>query len=111
MKDNDIIKALECCSVHPMKCKKCPYNKIACCTDAHRKDALELIKFQKNYIETVKNLKAGKEVEAVKKFVETLKRLSYPVKIGNGKHFYKVVTEQGIDSIFELWQRGQYNGN
>lgn len=110
MKDNDIIKALECCSVHPMKCKQCPYKKIACCTDAHRKDALELINRQKNYIETVKHLKAGTEAEAVKKFMEILKRVSYPVAIG-GRRKYKIITTQGIDEVFELWQRGQDNGN
>ena len=55
MTDNDIIKALECCSVHPMKCKKCPYKGNECCTNAHRKDALDLINRQNAEIERLKN--------------------------------------------------------
>ena len=43
MEDKKIVKALECCSVHPMKCKECSYQGMECCTNQHRKDALDLI--------------------------------------------------------------------
>ena len=86
MTDNEIIKALECCSVHPMKCKKCPYEGNECCTNAHRKDALDLINRQKAEIERLKgynenlqtaNVALSNEIldikaEAIKEFAERL---------------------------------------
>ena len=63
MSDDEIIKALECCSVHPMKCKKCPYKGNERCTNAHRKDALDLINRQKAEIESLKeSLQYGNEI-------------------------------------------------
>ena len=44
LKRDDIIKALECCSKHLVRCKDCPYQEVPRCTDEHQKDALSLIK-------------------------------------------------------------------
>ena len=64
MTDNEIIKALKCCSVHPMKCKECPYQGNECCTNAHRKDALDLINRQKAEIERLQ-----KECEITRAYI------------------------------------------
>lgn len=52
--NNEIVKGLECCSVHPMKCKECPYQGEDCCTNAHRKDALNFIKYLMGEVEKYK---------------------------------------------------------
>ena len=76
MTDNEIIKALECCSVHPMNCKKCPYQGNECCTNAHRKDALDLINRQKSQIlkEQNKNSKLRNERNHLKAELERLRK-------------------------------------
>ena len=49
-----IVKALVCCSKHPMRCEKCPYLGVSCCTNEHRKDALALIREQAEEIERLR---------------------------------------------------------
>ena len=89
MKDNEIIKGLECCQPQYEKnCEECPYAKhkkhyisVINCSSLMRKDLLDLIKRQEAELEdlreivfmdrseAIKNLKA----EARKEFVERLK--------------------------------------
>lgn len=58
MTDNEIIKALECCSQEDM-CKQCPY-RMACLDDKYinivSKDALDLINRQRAKIERYKGV-------------------------------------------------------
>lgn len=93
MTDNEIIKALECCSNEPtLNCRNCPYER-ACNmgkSDMQR-DALDLISRQKAEIERLRQ--ANKDIcdvggrllrerktiraEAIKEFAERLK--TYPI--------------------------------
>lgn len=58
MADNEIIKALECCSFHGLlKCEKCPKkNEGVTCMYALNKDALDLINRQQAEIERYKGV-------------------------------------------------------
>lgn len=52
MTDNEIIKALGCCSATEISCEECPYREIlTTCTTLVKKDALNLIKNQHTIIE------------------------------------------------------------
>ena len=95
MTDNEIIKALECCSMDNVKdCDCCPYNEIQTktyCANELIKDALDLINRQKAEIERLRNtvntdfltvtekLKLSQSeigdirAEAIKEFAERLK--------------------------------------
>ena len=53
MTDNEIIKALECCSSSPAKCGDCPCLQLCDCL-AVEKDALDLINRQKAEIEQLR---------------------------------------------------------
>ena len=59
MKAEDVMKALECCSKHPMKCKACPYQGMPCCTNEHRKDALALLREKDAEIERQRSIFAS----------------------------------------------------
>ena len=117
MADNEIVKALECCSNGYM-CDKCPYYKDGCSSyDANMsKDVLDLIKRQKAEIERLTALVEAAEdylnplpfknafdeeiektkIEAIKDFAEKLKNVALPICIGE-KYEYEVVTKQAID--------------
>ena len=85
MTDNEIIKALECCSKNPLNCRECGYkgrcNRIDC-YDYLKRDALDLINRQQAEIERLKGwqdlLKAEKhsliKAEAIKSIAERLKK-------------------------------------
>ena len=113
MTDNEIIKALECCSEPAGKCccEVCPlHHREDSCTTALIKKAVELVNRQQAEVErlgkelikqqlknnmlyeTAKEAKA----EAVKEFAERLKSVSCEIEIG-GKYRYKVATHQSID--------------
>ena len=61
MRDNDIIKALECCvsgdytTSQVEVCKPCPYFHDGNCTDLLKRNALDLINRQKAEIEVLQN--------------------------------------------------------
>ena len=112
MTDNEIIKALECCSVHPMKCKKCPYQGLECCTNEHRKNALDLINRQKAEIErlekgslkeamifnskTIENATA----EAIKEFAEMITNRASAIQVGDISWVWQI-SQDDIDSILK----------
>ena len=82
MTDNEVIKALECCSTATCISNNCPYEKIhdiPTCTTKLTRDALDLINRQKAEIERLRyNLEAvlderADHSEAYKEFAERLK--------------------------------------
>ena len=106
MTDNEIIKALECCS--DSNCHECP---IEGCTDDIFRNALDLINRQKAEIErlTVDLLKCSIRLdnlyktadeiksEAIKEFAERLKeKLQWDVEFDN-----KLVFESDIDNLIK----------
>ena len=106
MTDNEIIKALECCS--DSNCHECP---IEGCTDDIFRNALDLINRQKEKNESLKvdlakcsirldNLyKTADEIksEAIKEFAERLKeKLQWDVEFDN-----KLVFESDIDNLIK----------
>lgn len=90
MQDNEIIKALECCTGYVNDCFNCPYRKDEFCDTSFPRDALDLINRQKAENERLKNYNENllsantalsNEVletksEAIKEFAERLKNLS-----------------------------------
>lgn len=59
MTDNEIIKALECCSTSNCSKEKCPYyNVVENCYEKIDKDALDLIKRQRLELEKLQKFKA-----------------------------------------------------
>ena len=107
MTDNEIIKALECCSIND--CRNCLYDKAKVCGQELSKDALDLINRQKAEIERLQevkeiNLNAIKndlpwyvihiKAEAIKEFAERFEtaldeRVSEKIKERN-PHWYIV---------------------
>ena len=90
MTDNEIIKALECCSTDGRTCEECPYdgqttNEIFC-DEKLQADALELIKTYKECM-----------AEVIKEFAEKLKENS-----GSS-----VMSDNGV----EIYSTKQYNIN
>lgn len=78
MTDNEIIKALECCSTDGRTCEECPYNEQTTdenfCDEKLQADALDLINRQKAEIERLneKIKSIYKEMERIAKMtVET----------------------------------------
>ena len=66
MTDNEIIKALECCSSNATGneyCKDCPYNIYEYCGEESSKDTLDLINRQKEEIERLTEALDGETVE------------------------------------------------
>lgn len=89
MKDNEIIKALECCSING--CKNCKYKgKAPDCMTALQKDTIDLINRQKAEIESLKHRKTELQIrnqelqheksEAIKEFAERLKTETFLAK-------------------------------
>lgn len=79
MTDNEIIKALECCSSQGLlNCSHCPYDKLCETDDAQfMLDAIDLIKRQKAEIERFADIgKMYSEIrkEAIKEFAEKLSK-------------------------------------
>lgn len=115
MTDNEIIQALECCSIKHA-CSECPYtrNKGCGCINGILKDTLDLIKRQQSEIERLKyqvnrlknyderrdidlhsRLIANARAEAIKEFAERLKEKIYIKKDINfyGKKINNLVKE------------------
>lgn len=84
MTDNDIIKALECCSYNNYQCDNCPYAYKTCTV---YKDSIDLINHQKAEIERLRSMNRAKlatihdlqielktaKSEAIKEFAEKAK--------------------------------------
>ena len=110
MIDNEIIKALECCSNDGMlNCRNCPYEK-SCNTGKSdmQKDALGLINRQKAEIErlrdiirvtdeTIKKACALAKSEAIKEFAGRLKKKTYPFPCAIGVE--NAVTIRAINDL------------
>lgn len=79
MTDNEIIKALECCSEIDRKfCDNCTYNREEDCIISLTRDALSLIKRQKAEIERLQQKYELSEAEReanVKGFTESLEKV------------------------------------
>lgn len=107
MKDNEIIKALECCGKES-DCEKCPYfkNKHHLCGESFNKDVLDLINRQKAEIEA---LIAGQET--LQKYRDNeINRLEIELKAMRGAaNSYKAEVERltAFKSYFdELYGKG-----
>ena len=92
MKDDEIVKALECCKGGIDNCKKCPYGLGECLNDNYEsvlmKDALDLInrknaeverlkdgiKFERERVDNIPNLLLQAKTEAIKEFAERLRK-------------------------------------
>lgn len=106
MSDEDIKKALECC-ISPLSCRdSCPlYNNIYCRQTLLTK-ALDLINRQQAEIErlngnlfTISNACMQRRNEAIKEFVERLKkRAKLVARIKDNTHIW-AVTEDDIDRV------------
>ncbi len=117
MTDNEIIKALECCSKED--CGNCPVSKFGSCIDNTMEEALALINRQKGEIERLREnqdtlttvlarsfavkLCGGNPVaeiksEALKKFAERLKEYKCSYETFNYPSFYAVEIED-IDNL------------
>ena len=84
MTDNEIIKALECCSHRGKGCDDCPvnYKTAEFCFEDVMSDALDLINSQKaeieRYLHSIKMLENDMQTaksEAIKEFAERLKEI------------------------------------
>ena len=86
MTDNEIINALECCTIREMDCKNClNKNQGLHCIYETMKLALDLINRQKTEIERLKHRKTELQIrnqelqheksEAIKEFAEELKEI------------------------------------
>ena len=89
MTDNEIIKALECCSYDNYQCDNCPYAYKTCTI---YKDSIDLINHQKAEIERLRSMNRAKlatihdlqielktaKSEAVKEFADRLIAVSHP---------------------------------
>ena len=113
MTDNEVIKALECCSTATCISNNCPYEKIhdipTCATKLTR-DALDLINRQKAEIERLRyNLEAmlderADHSEAYKEFAERLKdkhrRIMDYDEAGFGAQIF-IFEERVIDNLLK----------
>lgn len=116
MTDNEIIKALECCShrIGNLQCEHCPAYSIAqMCIEDLMSDALDLINRQKAEIERLEQNINGIDIvsrnhikairtQAIKEFAERLKQSAFDcdVSFGYGKeHYTKSVAVIEIDNL------------
>lgn len=92
MTDNEIMKALECCSHRGKGCDDCPvnYKTAEFCFEDVMSDALDLINSQKaeieRYLHSIKMLENDVQTaksEAIKEFVEGLKYKADKTRIKN----------------------------
>ncbi|MBE7053456.1 MAG: hypothetical protein E7391_04185 [Ruminococcaceae bacterium] len=115
MKDNEIIKALECC--RDCKCKECPcYNKeTGGCKEIDEQDILDLINREKEEIERLQsdNVKlhtiipkmlVEAKFEAIKEFAERLKEKVEKVRL----KYQRLCKEQGEkeDEVMNIHFKG-----
>ena len=132
MTDNEIIKALECCFTNDFgktNCNKCAfYTATAKCMDDMQNAVIDLINRQKAEIERLtakilvkdnindyntaqlriarEELRTAKS-EAIKEFVERVKRTSIGLEIGDDKKFkMTVVSTAAIDNIVKEMTEG-----
>lgn len=87
MRDNEIIKALECCSSNATgdeHCKDCPYNFTEYCGEESAKDILDLIKRKDAEIE---------RLETIKKYIDIVihEDCEYPTAESYNKAFQKAL--------------------
>ena len=132
MTDNEIIKALECCFTNDFgktNCNKCAfYTATAKCMDDMQNAVIDLINRQKAEIERLtakilvkdnindyntaqlriarEELRTAKS-EAIKEFVERVKRTSIGLEIGDDKKFkMTVVSTAAIDNLVKEMTEG-----
>ncbi|MBQ8298149.1 MAG: hypothetical protein IJX77_10255 [Ruminococcus sp.] len=110
MTDNEIIKALECCSKTSQEIciKECPIFRRAGCIDELHKVVFTLISRQKEEIERYKgvikileNDVQTSRSETIREFAEKLKDNTLRIRLGCGCHEYEVITKQGIDYLLK----------
>ena len=133
MTDNEIIKALECCFTNDFgktNCNKCAfYTATAKCMDDMQNAVIDLINRQKAEIERLtakilvkdnindyntaqlriarEELRTAKS-EAIKEFVERVKRTSIGLEIGDDKKFkMTVVSTAAIDNLVKEMTEAQ----
>ena len=101
LKDEEIIKALECCVDYETPCKECPLRKKRNCIDDVKKNVLDLINRQKAEIERLETMHSEMCIgmktlkkKAIKEFAERLK---------------EVFTT--IDGTFECWEVEEHIDN
>ena len=128
MNDNDVIKALECCSSEDMDCKGCPYDGLpACyvgCAGKLAGDALDLInrlqaeneRLQKQCemnqitpacatgmpktLASIKKMYATAKSEARKELAELITDKASVVQINSFDYAYQI-TEEQIDNLLK----------
>ncbi len=104
----------------PNEMQKCPYIRNECCTNAHHKDALDLINRQKaeierlkslerNVYETVEKLKNKIESEARKEFAERLKvkKATFYCKCGLSIDTTELINDD-IDNLVKEMEEKSY---
>ena len=108
MTDNEIIKALECCSEHVRNCAECPLNVTSLdhCSTRLAQNVLDLINRQKAKIERLKKYDEERDIrlharlteqaraEAIKEFAERLKAEKFP-----HTDFGELVYVEDIDNL------------
>ena len=113
MPDKEIKKGLRYCLSNGFtNCKGCPYHgrKDKRCAQALYDDVIALINGQQAIIDRLKFIQHTKLLECfmtetvhqqqlIQDFVKELKKYTFNMPMG--KHTYKVITEQGIDTIAE----------
>lgn len=63
MTDNEIIKALECCSANYIACKECPFNSKSFCERYVIENAFDFVKRQQTEIERLESLVKTQDIE------------------------------------------------
>lgn len=87
MTDNEIIKALECCTKGIGECKNCPYFKMIDCATQNVKDVINLINRQKEETDKLEKVNASLTdsfegyVKAVNRYREAIERHKGIIKI------------------------------
>lgn len=114
--DEEITKAVECCSEPCCVCDECPLYCVGvnCSSFELHRYALDLINRQKSEIErlnkkveelsdvlsdTIRIRYAEAKIEAYKEFAERLKQSTVTAVIGN--EIYAVATSKGVDNILK----------
>lgn len=107
MTDNEIIKALECCSTATCITNKCPYESICdipTCTTKLTKDALDLIKRQKAEIERLEFERAS-DHEKLKQVSVMLKGLK-----GDIEHDIKLAKAEAVKEFVQRLKKKLIDG-
>ena len=105
MTDNEITKALECCSSNATGneyCKDCPYNFTEYCGEESAKDILDLINRQQAEIEELRNIVKADLLTAKEDFKLSISDIS-KIRAEAIKEFESKVIEMAyIDDYFDL---------